>query len=286
MDMFTSRRAARALSNGPSCSHATATCAARLPIAAMRYLLLAGTAVAGTAGAATAPFINEFHYDNAGADVDEGVEILAVAGTDLGAYTLYFYNGSNGENYASEALDGIVADQLNGFGTRYFLTPGLQNGPDGIALVGPGAQVMEFISYEGSFQAVDGPAAGLASIDVGVSEGTGTPVGSSLQRQGSGTLAEDFLWGGPAPASPGAINDGQLLLAPIPAPPALPLLASAMTLLAGRRYRRAAACARRHGAQARRGRLSSQRSSCQPSHNSSSGSSTVSSRKLAVSATT
>ena len=30
----------------------------------------------------TDPWINEFHYDNTGTDIDEGVEIAGAAGTD------------------------------------------------------------------------------------------------------------------------------------------------------------------------------------------------------------
>src|SRR5690606_28463615 len=41
-------------------------------------------------------FINELHYDNAGADVGEAVEVVATAGEDLSQYSLYFYNGSTG----------------------------------------------------------------------------------------------------------------------------------------------------------------------------------------------
>ena len=63
---------------------------------------------------------------------------------------------------------------------------GLQNGsPDGIALVDAGNVLVEFLSYEGTFTGVGGPAAGMTSIDVGVSEdgsgrrrGTACPSGS------------------------------------------------------------------------------------------------------------
>ncbi|MGI9240203.1 MAG: endonuclease, partial [Verrucomicrobiales bacterium] len=40
---------------------------------------------------AQAVFINELHYDNSGADTNEGLEIAGPAGTDLSAYRLVFY---------------------------------------------------------------------------------------------------------------------------------------------------------------------------------------------------
>ena len=44
-------------------------------------------------------FINEIHYDNAGGDVGEGVEVAGPAGTDLTGWTIEFYNGANGLVY-------------------------------------------------------------------------------------------------------------------------------------------------------------------------------------------
>ena len=38
--------------------------------------------------------IAEIHYDNAGADVGEQVEVSGPAGTDLSAYKIYLYNGN------------------------------------------------------------------------------------------------------------------------------------------------------------------------------------------------
>ncbi|HET8785989.1 MAG TPA: DNA/RNA non-specific endonuclease, partial [Candidatus Limnocylindrales bacterium] len=78
---------------------------------------------------------------------------------------------------------------------------GIQNGsPDGMALVDAQSHVVEFLSYEGTFTASDGPAAGMVSTDIGVAETNSTPAGSSLQRSPSGT------WLGPQPATFGACN--------------------------------------------------------------------------------
>ena len=151
-------------------------------------------------------WINEFHYDNASGDVGEFVEVAGVAGTDLTVYSLVLYNGNNQASYNTFALPGSIPDEGgSGFGAVSVLTSGLQNGsPDGIALIGPGG-VVEFLSYEGSFTASGGPADGVLSEDVGVSEPSSTPIGLSLQRTGGAGSA----FTGPAAQSPGSLNSGQ-----------------------------------------------------------------------------
>lgn len=170
-------------------------------------------------------FINEFHYDNASTDVDEFIEVVGPAGTDLSGATLVLYNGSSSSlsPYSTLSLGGILADQCDGYGTSVVTLPtnGIQNGgPDGIALVDASGSVFEFISYEGSFTAVAGPASGMTSVDIGVSESSSTAAGSALQLIGSGFVAADFSWTGPAPASQGQCNQGQSFSAS--EPPATP----------------------------------------------------------------
>ena len=91
----------------------------------------------GLAQAATAQvFINEFHYDNAGTDTGEAIEVAGPAGTDLTGWTLVLYNGSTGVAYNTTNLSGTIANQQGGFGTIFVTYPtnGIQNGsPDGIA---------------------------------------------------------------------------------------------------------------------------------------------------------
>ncbi|WP_143288179.1 lamin tail domain-containing protein, partial [Calothrix rhizosoleniae] len=157
-------------------------------------------------------FINEFHYDNTGTDTNEFIEIAGLAGTDLSGWSLVLYNGSSSvlSVYDTINLSGTIPDQNNGFGTLSFDTPGLQNGsPDGFALVDNNGSVIQFLSYEGSFTALDGPAAGLTSIDVGVSESSSTNVGFSLQLTGTGSSFADFTWSSPAANTAGTLNTGQ-----------------------------------------------------------------------------
>jgi len=156
-------------------------------------------------------FINEIHYDNIGTDAGEAVEVAGPAGTDLTGYSLVFYNGANGAVYQTTNLSGVIADQDGGFGTLGFTYPsnGIQNGsPDAVALVGS-AGVVQFLSYEGTFVAVGGPANGLTSSDIGIEQTGTTPVGSSLGLVGSGSSYEDFSWAVLSSASFGAVNAGQ-----------------------------------------------------------------------------
>ncbi|NEQ50285.1 MAG: ExeM/NucH family extracellular endonuclease [Leptolyngbya sp. SIO3F4] len=157
-------------------------------------------------------FINEFHYDNDGADTGEFIEIAGPAGTDLTDWSLVLYNGNGGIVYNTINLAGTISDNSNGFGFVVSNLPsnGLQNGsPDGIALVDNNGAVVEFISYEGSFVATDGPAAGQTSTDIGVSESSSTPIGDSLQRTGTGADSADFSWAAAAANTSGSANTGQ-----------------------------------------------------------------------------
>jgi len=140
--------------------------------------------------------VNEFHYDNTpNPDVNEFIEIVGLAGTNLAGYSIYMYNGSDGTTYSSFPLSGVIPNQCtvggNNIGTLVFDVAALtmlsfQNGaPDGFALVDPSMNVIEFLSYEGGFTATDGPANTLNSTDVVVFEdGTGTATGS-IQRTGA-----------------------------------------------------------------------------------------------------
>lgn len=162
-------------------------------------------------------FINEIHYDNDGADTGEGIEVAGPAGTDLSAYTLVLYNGSNGSVYNTVSLSGVLADQENGYGTAFFSIAGVQNGaPDGIALV-TDTTVVQFLSYEGTFTALGGPADGMSSVDIAVSEASSTPVGYSLQLSGSGTDYTDFAWAAADTASYDQVNGGQDFVGTSPA---------------------------------------------------------------------
>ncbi|OAI05415.1 hypothetical protein A1353_11555 [Methylomonas methanica] len=200
------------------------------------YPLLAAVsalAVFGNAQAATPVFINEIHYDNAGADSGETIEISGPVGTNLSGWSIVLYNGNGGASYNTKALSGVITDQSGtGFGTLSFSYPtdGIQNGaPDGIALVN-GSTVVQFLTYEGSFTAVGGPATGKVGVDIGVSESS-VPVGQSLQLKGSGSSYEDFTWTAASANSFGAVNNGQNFGGVTPPPPPVSQCGQAATLI-------------------------------------------------------
>jgi len=178
----------------------------------MKYIYLIFIFNLSWSFAQTPVFFNEIHYDNDGGDVDEGFEIAGPAGTDLSTYTVTKYNGSNGTSYGTINLSGTIPDLSNGYGVLWFGVPtnGLQNGgPDGLALDNDGT-LIQFLSYESSpFTASGGPADGVTSTDIGVSESSSTPVGESLQLTGTGITYEDFTWGGPLVNTNNAVNTGQ-----------------------------------------------------------------------------
>ncbi|MGI8823811.1 MAG: ExeM/NucH family extracellular endonuclease [Acidimicrobiia bacterium] len=177
--------------------------------------LLAGLlplVAASPAAAATPVFINEIHYDNTGTDTSEAIEVAGPAGTDLTGWTIVLYNGNGGALYDTDALPaGPIPDLGGGFGVVHIIYPtnGIQNGsPDGIALVDNASTVVQFLSYEGSFAAVGGPADGMTSTDIGISQTGSGPVGESLQLTGTGTTYEDFTWA-LATSTFGGFNSGQ-----------------------------------------------------------------------------
>ncbi len=173
----------------------------------------AGQGAVGTGGTGAVMgnpvWINEIHYDNESGDINEGIEVVGVAGVDLTQYELELYNGAASYNVLT--LSGSIPDQANGFGAVWVPVDGMQNGPsDGIALiVSQTSEVLLFLGYEGSATAADGKAAGSTSIDVGVAETGTTPAGQSLQLTGTGNGYTSFTWSGPATASPGQLNAGQ-----------------------------------------------------------------------------
>jgi predicted extracellular nuclease len=159
-------------------------------------------------------FINEIHYDNAGTDAGEAIEVAGPAGTDLSGWSLVLYNGTGGAVYDTDMLSGTIPDLGGGYGVvvQNYPVNGIQNGsPDGIALIDAGNNLVQFLSYEGVFTAVGGAANGMSGIDIGVSEAASTATGFSLQLTGSGSESQNFTWTAPAAASFGAINTGQTL---------------------------------------------------------------------------
>lgn len=161
-------------------------------------------------------WVNEFHYDNEGTDMNEFIEVVI---EDAGSYTLSdftvtLYNGNNGGSYDTKTLDQFTeGETTDGFTFFSYNYPenGIQNGaPDGFCLSFEGVLIPgQFLSYEGTLTATDGPASGLTSTDIGVSESSATTADESLQLSGTGTQYGDFVWQEPAMNTKGAINNDQ-----------------------------------------------------------------------------
>jgi endonuclease/exonuclease/phosphatase family metal-dependent hydrolase len=182
----------------------------------------------------TAPadiFVNEFHYDNVGTDQGEFIEVVAGPGF-LGEFAdidVLLYDGSSGKvdrtiNLGSSEFTRSTTP--NGF-DLFVIGSGIVigNGLDGIAIVNRVThQVIQFISYEGSFVATDGIASTTVppsvSTNIGVSQTGSEAVGSSaLGLVGSGGVRTDFAWAKiPGQHSKGAVNMGQTLVNNVPAP--------------------------------------------------------------------
>jgi DNA/RNA endonuclease G (NUC1) len=137
---------------------------------------------------------SELHYDNVGTDVGEAVEIEGPAGTNLAGWKVVLYNGNGGAAYDTRELTETIPSMCDGRGVvvvRYE-QDGVQNGDrDGFALVDAAGQLVEFLSYEGILTAVDGPAAGQQSMDIGVKQDPAPGLFRTLQRKTSGR------WEGP-----------------------------------------------------------------------------------------
>lgn len=191
----------------------------------LALLALALGARSGTA--AESLWINELHYDNAGTDAGEFVEVAVPTGfADLANLSVSLYNGGDGKPYgSSHPLSGFNVGESVGETTLYWkLIGGLQNGPDGVSLDLGGAS-RDFVSYEGAFTATEGPAAGLLSFNLGAGEDGTAAAGGSVGLSGVGSVRSDFGWTVFAESSPGFVNLGQSITS-VPEPRPTVLLAT------------------------------------------------------------
>ncbi len=209
-----------------------ATTYARLKL--LLTLILLSSLLTANASLIENVFINEFHYDNDGADSNEFIELAGEAGINLSGWSLYLYNGSSGSSYKNYTFaDLIIPDSNNGYGFAAVSISGIQNGsPDGIALADAEDNLVQFLSYEGSFTANSGVALGITSIDIGVLEASNSAVGHSLQLTGTGSDYVNFTWQNSSAHSFGAVNTNQIFVRPtqevarVPEPTSMMLFSS------------------------------------------------------------
>ena len=163
--------------------------------------------------------MNEINYNNV-EELGEFVEVAYASDQDVSLYYLQLYNGVTGSVDGSPlfvGVDGIAGEQgvNGGLSFTYFDLPGLSNSTDvevrdGIAIVDSvSGRVVEFISYDGSFVATDGPAVGMLSLDIGVSKRGNENAAASLQLAGTGCVRSEFAWEYPLESSKGRVNTNQ-----------------------------------------------------------------------------
>jgi len=137
-------------------------------------------------------FFSEISYECTGNDINEAIEVCipnSFTGM-LSDLAVDLYNGSDNETYPfTLTLDNFTVGTNDGTKTFYSiaLAPNtIQNGaPDGLSLSYQGV-LCEFLSYEGTITALDGPAVGVTSTDVGVAQSSGSDCGESIQLIGGG----------------------------------------------------------------------------------------------------
>ncbi|HUR11973.1 MAG TPA: hypothetical protein VM012_11415, partial [Flavitalea sp.] len=136
------------------------------------------------------PIISEFHYEDVSNDADEieQIEIFGKSGTNLSNFRIYLY-GQNGKVSSIIPLSGIIPPMITRYGVTYgvlvFTIDNMDNDKTGICLAmfdGQNWNSLEWISYEGTINAKDGPADNQTSDDVGARETGSTTVASSLWR--------------------------------------------------------------------------------------------------------
>jgi DNA/RNA endonuclease G (NUC1)/PKD repeat protein len=138
---------------------------------------------------------SELHYDNAGTDVGERIEVEGPSGASLDGWSIVLYdggtfNGVTGGSYATQSLTGLSLStgSCNARGVVTIDFAQIQNGsPDGMALVDATGHVVELLSYEGTFAAGNGPALGMTSTDILASESGSGPATGSLRRSATNT---------------------------------------------------------------------------------------------------
>ncbi|OYT10508.1 MAG: hypothetical protein B6I18_08755 [Bacteroidetes bacterium 4572_112] len=169
-------------------------------------------------------WINEFHYDNDGKDANEMVEICILNASSYNSsdFTVTLYNGGDNKAYNTKTVDNFTAGTTyDNVSVYYYNYPvnGIQNETEGIALTyndGTKAiQVVEFISYEGTLTAADGPANGVTSTDVGVSENNTSTSTTSIGRIGTN---DEWSWESGNTSTAGTKNnksDGEHQVLPI-----------------------------------------------------------------------
>ena len=139
---------------------------------------------------------------------DEPQHVEVITQTNIGSWTAreLVWTDTNGNDVRDPST---LPDSAESLATLEIVMPEFDiRSPGGVSLIDENNNVLDFISWGGSFEATTGSATGLTSRDIG--QNPFQPGGSeSIQLTGSGVIATDFEWVGPAGQTFGAINSGQ-----------------------------------------------------------------------------
>ena len=173
-----------------------------VPISDFDVVLRQGTAEVSEDGTFTLSF------EVPGRESDEPQQIEVITEANIGGWanrvSVWTDTNLNGIEDAGTlpASDGplsVYAHELPDFDVR---------DPGGVTIIDENNNVLDFISWGGSFEATTGSGTGHVSRDIGVDPfSTGTD--ASAQLTGTGDNSEGFQWTGPEVSSFGEINAGQ-----------------------------------------------------------------------------
>jgi len=222
-----------AVAGGLTTAKSTTVSGLAIPPGAPFELRVTFTPGSGGGVAPADVFLNEFHYDNVDADSGEFIEIVVSPGFSqpLSTVDVLLYSGETAAsasvyNTLNLGSDFTLAGSYDGY--RIFTADlpvnGIQNGlRDGFAIVNLAtSQVLQLLSYEGTFIGGSGPAAGMTSVNIGISQSSPAAVGSSLGLTGSGGVPGNFTWAVSSGSNTkGAANAGQSFVLPVLPPQGL-----------------------------------------------------------------
>lgn len=127
---------------------------------------------------------------------------------NLNDYRISLYDGTDGTVYQTITLDQFTAGTTVNSRVYYSYTmPAntLLTGPAGLSISYTGTVLPgQFISYGGSFTAVEGDATSMTSTNMG-----DFAQGNSFALSGTGSKYSDFTWTSSSNPSPGDVNPGQ-----------------------------------------------------------------------------
>ncbi|GMQ97996.1 MAG: hypothetical protein BMS9Abin17_0500 [Acidimicrobiia bacterium] len=139
---------------------------------------------------------------------EEPQQVVAITQTNVGSWrnrvSVWTDTNDNGVQDASD-----FPDSDEDLSTYALALPEFEvRDPGGVTLVDDNNNVLDFISWGGSFEARTGSGTGLVSRDIGL-DPFDTSESQSLQQFGTGIDASDFEWTGPDDDSFGATNTNQ-----------------------------------------------------------------------------